>query len=488
MVIKFAHQQIIMRNFIILLFTLVSLSVTSQDFTKSRIIPMFDAHEELMTIFKTANLNSLGCPPKHSDNKFSEFSFLDSLPVDLNFDEVFFSVITENKCHDLYEVMATHQLFLPDYLEALKKYGLDEKYAILPLTMSASNPSLKYLDDKSGAWQLSFVNARKHGLTINQWYDERNDIVKSSTASAAYLSFLKEYYLNNELLIVTAFYTSVPFVNKHLSRLEDVNPSSFIYSLPSEIKGYIWYLRAWSSWNNSFDISSAKLEFNKSELWSKVETKDTLSFEIISDFMGVSILELRMMNPVFVGETVIPNSPQPFYLPKEKAILFNEKYVQFIAFQKAEEERKKKELAELKKRMESGIPDLEKYKAVTYTVRSGDVLGKIADRNNVKVSQIKQWNNLRSDRIDIGQKLILYVPKSTSTTLPPETADNKIETKPTKPNPGKGTPQTYTVKPGESLWLIAKKFPGVSAENIMEWNGCTEKISPGMELKIYIME
>lgn len=474
-----------MRNFIFLLFILVSFSVNSQGFTESRIIPMLNAHEEMMAIFPTSNLNSLDCPPKHQYNNISEFSFLDSLPVDINFDEVFFSLITENKCQDLYEVMATHQLFLPDYIEALKKYELDEKYAILPLILSASNPTLKYLDDKSGAWQLSFVNARKYGLTINQWYDERNDLAKSSMASAAYLGFLKEYYLNNELLIVTAFYTSIPYVNKHLSKLDDVNPSSFIDSLPSEIKGYIWYLRAWSSWNNTFDMSGAKLDFKKSELWSKVETKDTLSFEIISDFMGISISELLMMNPVFVGETVLPNSNQPFYLSKEKAIVFHDKYVQFIAFQKAEEERKKKELAELKKRMESGIPDLKKHKAVTYTVRSGDVLGKIADKNNVKVSQIKQWNNLHSDRIDIGQKLVLYVPKNTSTTLPAETADNKIETKPTQPKPGTGTAQIYTVKPGESLWLIAKKYPGVSAENIMEWNGCTEKISPGMELKIY---
>ena len=446
---------------------------------------MLSAHKELMKVYPTPNFSSWDCPPKLTQNQLSTFGFLDSLPINTNYDEQFFSSFLAPNCVNYYAVSFTHQKFLPDYLDAMKKNGLGDEYAILPLTVSANNPSLKYLDDKSGAWQLSFVNGRKYGLIINRWYDERNDIAKSSLAAAAYLKFLKSYYLNNELLVVTAFYTSVPFVNKILNQLENPNSTYFIESLPIEVQGYLWYLRAWSNWNENFDHSEIQKIANNSENWVAIETSDTLNFEIISDFMGLTVLELRMMNPVLIGETVLPNSNQPFYLPKKKALVFNQKYDEFILFQKAEEERKKNELAELKKQMESGIPDLDKYKAVTYTVQSGDVLGKIADRNNVKVNQIKQWNNLRSDRIDIGQKLVLYVPKNTTTTLPPETVDNKIETKPTKPNPGKGAPQIYTVKPGESLWLIAKKFPGVSAENIMEWNGCTEKISPGMELKVY---
>lgn len=40
-----------------------------------------------------------------------------------------------------------------------------------------------------------------------------------------------------------------------------------------------------------------------------------------------------------------------------------------------------------------------------YRVKSGDVLGKIARRYKVTVRQLKQWNNLRSDRINIGQRL-----------------------------------------------------------------------------------
>ena len=48
---------------------------------------------------------------------------------------------------------------------------------------------------------------------------------------------------------------------------------------------------------------------------------------------------------------------------------------------------------------------------VYYKVRSGDVLGSIANRYGVRVSDIQEWNNLRGTRINVGQKLIIYTSK-----------------------------------------------------------------------------
>jgi membrane-bound lytic murein transglycosylase D len=42
----------------------------------------------------------------------------------------------------------------------------------------------------------------------------------------------------------------------------------------------------------------------------------------------------------------------------------------------------------------------------------------------------------------------------------------------------------HTVKQGESLWLIAKQYPGVTPEAIMKANGIGDKLQPGMKLKI----
>lgn len=300
------------------------------------------------------------------------------------------------------------------------------------------------------------------------------------------MRFLESYYLNNELLVITAFYTSVPFVNKQLKSANSTNAQEFFNQLPPHVQGYFSYLKTWNNWIQNFNLSQAFLKIDSANIWVPSPVKDTLSFEVISKIAEVEVSTLKLQNPVWVGDAVYPNMHQSLFLPPNKAKSFTANYAHYIEQQKELEIIKAKELAELKKRMEQGIPDLNKYVAITYTVKSGDVLGKIATNYSVKVNQIKQWNNLSSDRISIGQKLTIYVPKGFEIQEEEEdTADNKIDLKPKPSKPGKGTPTIYTVKSGDSLWLIAKKFPGVSAENIMEWNGISEKISPGQQLKIY---
>jgi membrane-bound lytic murein transglycosylase D len=446
---------------------------------------MLDANEELIRVYSIPQIQKWPCPPKLDIKSGNGFSFLDSIMPYSDVEEQFLQQIINEDCRTFYKILLAHQVHLSEYKKALRKYSVNEMYAILPLTLSGSNPTLKYIGDKSGSWQLSFVNGRKYGLRIDYYFDERNDIQKSSEAAAQYLKFLSDYYLNNELLVITAFYTSVPFVNSYINSAQVPSTTNFITALPADVKGYISYVKSWSNWLQTFDLSMVKEAHHMVENWEKVPVSDTLSFELISEFMDISTSTLRMMNPVFVGETVIPENPYPFYLPEDRASLFEEKYQEFVEFQIREKERKLAEMEALRKQMESGIPDLNTHKEVSYTVKSGDVLGNIANRYNIKVSDIKRWNNLSSDRINIGQNLVLYIPKNVPTDLREEQAENKIELKEKAPKPGAGTPELYIVKPGDSLWNIAKKYPGVSAENIMEWNGCSEKISPGMELKIY---
>ncbi|MGB1003928.1 MAG: LysM peptidoglycan-binding domain-containing protein [Salibacteraceae bacterium] len=475
-----------MRYWISVVLLVLSISGIGQSFIENRISPIINSSKNYSSSLNLHYIvNNFDCPPKLHHNKSDHFTFLDSLPLNPQFEEELLSLFMVKSCKNYYSILTQYLLAKPFYDSVLKTNDVNTKFSVLPLIISGCNPTLKYEGDKSGEWQLSYINARKYGLHINQWEDERNSRTLSTLAAASYLHFLDEYYLSNELLIFTAFYTSVPFVNKHINALDTVNSVNFYNALPAEIQGHFSYLKSWNNWLEHFKQPKIDNATASPKLWTAVETKDTLSFETIAKFMNVSMDDLRNRNPVLVGEKVFPNSNTSFYLPREKADHFQKEYEEFVAFQKEEEIRKQEELEKLRKQMESGIPDLKTHKAITYTVKSGDVLGKIADKHNVKVSQIKQWNSLKSDRINIGQKLTIYVPKNSSVAVKEEKPSNKIETKPTVAKPGKGTPEIYTVKNGESLWLIAKKFPGVSAEDIMKWNGCTDKISPGMQLKIY---
>ena len=83
-----------------------------------------------------------------------------------------------------------------------------------------------------------------------------------------------------------------------------------------------------------------------------------------------------------------------------------------------------------------------------YTVKKGDSLWLIANKNGVSVDDIKNANNLTSNTLQIGQ--ILIIP------------DKKTSTKEI----------TYVVKKGDSLWLIANKYD-TTVEKIKSANNLT---------------
>jgi len=123
---------------------------------------------------------------------------------------------------------------------------------------------------------------------------------------------------------------------------------------------------------------------------------------------------------------------------------------------------------------------------IYYTVKSGDVLGTIAARNRVSVTDLKRWNNLSSNTIRVGQRLVIYRSGSSNTgsvasSVKPSTGTT---TKTTSGTVSKtAAPKIYYVKPGDSLWTISQKYPGVTVDQIKRLNGLkTNSIKPGQKL------
>lgn len=98
-----------------------------------------------------------------------------------------------------------------------------------------------------------------------------------------------------------------------------------------------------------------------------------------------------------------------------------------------------------------------------HTVKAGDTLWRIASIYGVTVNQLKQWNNLTSDFLYIGMQLHVTVQDTT-------------------PPPSNGI--TYTVRSGDTLWSIANRY-GVSVNQLKDWNNLTSDfLSIGMQLNI----
>ena len=99
------------------------------------------------------------------------------------------------------------------------------------------------------------------------------------------------------------------------------------------------------------------------------------------------------------------------------------------------------------------------------------------------VSQIKRWNNLKSNNIRVGQRLIIYRGGRAPATVSSSAATRQAASKPVVSQSGDYV--IYTVQSGDSFYTIAKNYPGISAQNIMDYNGIdSSKIRPGMKIKI----
>lgn len=147
-----------------------------------------------------------------------------------------------------------------------------------------------------------------------------------------------------------------------------------------------------------------------------------------------------------------------------------------------------------RKQVLSFMPDPNSHTAITYTVRSGDYLGRISSRTGAKIEDIRKWNRIKGNTIYPGQKLTVWVPaskkKATEASIAKAEPKPKTESVPKKKSSSlaiatsKESFLTYEVKPGDTLWSIAQKFPGVSADNLKEWNKVQDLIKAGEKLRV----
>lgn len=375
----------------------------------------------------------------------------------------------KNRRRTMAKLMALSDYYFPMFEQELDRQGLPLEMKYLAIVESALDPRATSRVGAKGLWQFMFSTGKMFGLEVNSYVDERTDPIMATEAAATYLHSLYDS-LGDWDLALAAYNSGPGNVAKAIRRSGGrTNYWNIRSNLPRETAGYVpaflatMYIFEYAE-EHGFKSSGPRYPFIATDT---VRVKQKISLQQVATVTNMDLAELEFLNPSYrLGIIpVIKDENYVLRLPIESMGKFVENEEAIYAFASAEFNKREKPLPEL----------LEQSDRIRYRVRSGDYLGKIANKYGVSVSKIKRWNGLKSNRLKIGQRLTIYPRKMASSSTKKK---EKIST-------SVSTGRTYKVKSGDSLWSISQKFPGITVDQLKKWNDISStKLKPGMTLKL----
>jgi membrane-bound lytic murein transglycosylase D len=380
-------------------------------------------------------------------------------------------------------LMAISEYYFPMFEEHLAKYNIPMELKYLAIVESALNPTAKSRVGASGLWQFMYPTGKQYNLEVNSYVDERYDPLKATEAACQYLSNL--YGIFGDWSLVLASYNAGPGnVSKAIRRSGgSQNYWNIRKNLPRETANYVpaflatMYLYEYRK-EHGLQPKKAVITYFETDT---IQIKKQVSFKQISELLDIPVHQLEFLNPIYKLKIIPYEQDKPHFLrlPKNKIGLFvsnEDKIYAYIDYLDALNEKIKIEVRPTAKDSLVSVPQdivavpLNSEENVSfYKVQRGDHLKKIADKFEVTVSELKQWNALKTTTLFAGNRLKIYAKKKEK----PEVATAPI------------VEEWYTVQKGDTLYLISKKHPGVTVEDLKKRNSlCDEAIQPGMKLKI----
>jgi len=383
-------------------------------------------------------------------------------------------------------VLGLSDFYFPLFEATLDKYEMPLELKNLAIVESALKPVAKSRASAVGLWQFMYYTGKMYNLNVTSYVDERRDPVKATEAACQYLGDLYKMFDNWELAL--AAYNSGPGnVNKAIRYAGGKRNYWEIYQyLPRETRGYVPAFIAVNyvmTYYKEHGIKPIKPQYLYHEIDTTMVTAN-LDLAFFSESLGVPKEELAALNPELKTD-IVPGAIEPY--PLKMPYKASQLYASIKDSLKVQYRKENPEIVAYK--------EIDQY--ITHRVRRGEVLGSIASRYNVSVSNIRNWNRLRSNMIRTGQNLVIYKKQRVAVTAANEQLAKKAEATEKKKTeePAKEVAQNnskeesfryYTVQPGDTLWGIAQKLNGVSVEKLKSLNDLSnaKRLKPGQKLKI----
>ena len=369
-------------------------------------------------------------------------------------------------------MMQRINLYFPIFEYYLEKYGLPDELKYLSIIESGLNPIARSRVGAAGLWQFMPSTGRLFKLYQDYYIDERLDPYKSTEAACIYLKSLYNRFKDWELVL--ASYNAGPGKVRRAIRRSGYKKNFWeIYDyLPRETRSYLPQFAAMIYVLNHLDEHNLKVDHVFYPIKSDtILVSHYVDLKTFAKQIDVCIDDIKTLNPA-LRRGAIPSHAKkyPLRIPVDKMphLLAHRKEILDSASVKGKEE-----LAKLASTQQGSTYGRQK---VRHRVRSGEVLGTIAERYSVRVSDLRKWNNVRGNLIRSGQVLNIWVKPGQQQTV----ASSRTTTPINIP-----TSKTHLVQPGDTLWEISLKYKGLTIEKIKQLNNLqNSRIKPGQTLII----
>ena len=380
-------------------------STMSKSTVDSLLLAYYNKHKN----FEYASLSNLDTTSVRYTSSVPDSVFVQRLSdiksfIPLTFNDVvknYIILYSEKMPEKMGRVIGLGNYYFPIFQETFNRYDIPEELRAMAVIESMLKFDAVSRVGAKGMWQFMYQTAKKYGLVINSFVDERLDPVRAVDAAARYLS--DSYAIFGDWQLAIASYNCCPGnVNKAIKRSGKTDIWDIYYFLPRETRGYVpAFTGALYALNyyKEHGIRPEQLDFP-----AQVDTfhiHKMLHFKQVSELAGVPLETIKMLNPQYTHE-IIPGSEKESWILRLPAHYTAD----YIAVEDSVHLYKADTL--LSPVVIKKIKDGGDGQRIAYKVKSGDTLGGIAKRYGCTVKQIQKWNHLKGTTIRIGQTLSIY--------------------------------------------------------------------------------
>jgi membrane-bound lytic murein transglycosylase D len=266
----------------------------------------------------------------------------------------------------------------------LREHGLPQDLVYLSMIESGYNPNAYSRAHAVGLWQFLAGTARRYGLRVSYWVDERRDPVLATHAAAAYLKDLYEEF-GSWYLAAAAYNGGSSRVRRAIRRTgsRDFWTLSRLGYLPRETRNYVPKLIAAALIAKQPERYGLYVAAVPPLSYDLGHVPDATSLEVIAEAAGVDVAEIRALNPQLIRGVTPPGERYYVRLPPRSGEAFAANYSRIQAQARAG--------------------------SIQHTVRSGDTLSRLAMAYGSELAAIRSANpSVRPERLQVGQ--LLYIP------------------------------------------------------------------------------